>query len=102
MESEVEVFIEAIKGTISNKAKAKRLPVAKPVSGIVVPGGTTIFETLNEKFDNLLTEYENITSEKDLDLVLNKSKILTSVAQSAVNMQNSNLRAYELINRNLR
>lgn len=101
-ENDLEMFIKEITPTISDVKKELKsfIPEALPMQklGLMVPEQSSIFKKLNESFDSLLSEIEGASDEKLKSLEI-KSKMLTSVSQSVINMENSRTKLIELINK---
>ena len=101
-ESDVENFIKTVEPTITSESKELKsfVPQSLPVQelGIMIPETPSIFKRLNQSFDSLLNEIEGASDEK-LKVLELKSKMLTSMAQSAVSMENSRNKLIELINK---
>jgi hypothetical protein len=57
-------------------------------SVIVIPESPKVFDKLNNSFESLIDAIDN-ASEADLKNLEIKAKMLTSVAQTAINMENS-------------
>lgn len=55
---------------------------------MVIPESPKVFDKLNNSFESLIDSIENAT-EADLKTLEIKAKMLTSVAQTAINMENS-------------
>jgi len=57
-------------------------------SVIVIPESPKVFDKLNNSFESLIDAIEN-ASEADLKTLEVKAKMLTSIGQTAINMENS-------------
>lgn len=100
VESDVETFFEAVAGSVSNKGtvgNSKGVQIATP-NGLIMPESANMFKALNESFAAILSSLDGDGTE-DLERIGEKAKILTSIAQSAINMQNSNIEIYKAINK---
>lgn len=98
----LDSFIEEISPTVTEfgtqikSFASEKLPMRN--LNIMIPETPSIFKKINESFDTLLSEIEGADDEKLKTLEI-KSKMLTSVAQSAINMENSRVKLIEVINR---
>lgn len=62
------------------------LPVKQPA--IFVPEMSNTYQKLNASFDSLISQIDNATTE-DISFLETKAKMLTTVAQTAIGMENS-------------
>lgn len=62
------------------------LPVKQ--NAICIPEMSTVYQKLNNSFDSLIGQIDNATTE-DISFLESKAKMLTSVAQTAIGMENS-------------
>lgn len=74
------------------------LPLKSEVSKVVVvPEMPGVFGKINQSFDSLIDAIDN-ASDEDLKKLEVKAKMLTSVAQTAVNMENSRINLIKIFN----
>ena len=69
-----------------------------PLKAVVVPEVPRVFEKINSSFEVLIDLIDNAT-EADLKTLETKANMLTSVAQTAVNMENSRINLIKMLNR---
>lgn len=62
------------------------LPVKQP--DVFIPEMSTTYQKLNASFDSLIDQIDKATNE-DISFLETKAKMLTSVAQTAIGMENS-------------
>lgn len=74
--------------SISNKQSfvPSELPVKQPT--VFIPEMSTTYQKLNASFDSLISQIDNATVE-DISFLETKAKMLTTVAQTAIGMENS-------------
>lgn len=96
----VEANCYAASDVIKKEFVPTDLPVKKPDSEtlpaefkprdsvMVIPESPRVFEKINNSFESMIDAIDN-ASEDDLKTLEVKAKMLTSVAQTAINMENS-------------
>ena len=62
------------------------LPVKQPA--VFIPEMSSTYQKLNASFDSLISQIDNATTE-DISFLETKAKMLTTVAQTAIGMENS-------------
>lgn len=78
--------------------KKEFIPEALPLKAVIVPEIPKVFEKINNSFDALIDKIESAT-EEDLKFLETKAKMLASVAQTAVNMENSRINLIKMFNK---
>lgn len=85
-------FYKKVEGNCSEiselVSKKDFVPKELPLKAMVIPESPKVFDKLNNSFENLIDAIET-ASEADLKTLEVKAKMLTSVAQTAINMENS-------------
>lgn len=82
---------------IENQGIKTELPMKKSVH--FIPENSKIFMKLNDSFEDLIAGIDSAT-EDNIRLIETKAKMLTQVAQTAVNMENSRISLIKLFNAN--
>ncbi|WP_281225390.1 hypothetical protein [Flavobacterium aquiphilum] len=82
-----------------NESKSSFVPAEIPIKNkaIIVPEMPGVFGKINQSFDSLIDAIEN-ASDADMKVLEVKAKMLTSMAQTAVNMENSRINLIKLFN----
>jgi hypothetical protein len=80
--------------------KASFVPVELPMKQqtVFMPEMPKTYQKLNESFDRLIEAINNAT-EENIKIIESKAKMLTSVAQTAVNMENSRINVIKMFNK---
>lgn len=83
---------------ISVKQAFKPLSLPMRNDKLLIPETPVVFEKINSSFDSLIDAINN-ANEESIKMLEIKAKMLTSVAQAAVNMENTKISLMQLLNK---